>query len=184
LEVLTCPVLGSFLLAVLQVPVTSLNKDLYEDLREVKLRAEQERVGIEIVRKRALRAYELAYNAVLSTTLDNLEVIPEVRAAPETFDWYIEHLLLRVDDAIVENVEYSLVAQVVKGPQQMQWVTMKRLQQGGMRLMGEIVHLKQALRDDDRHVLGRMGGALFDICQVMAIGMSRQLIYAEELLRA
>lgn len=178
-----CPVMESFLLAALNVPVTKLNKDLLESLQEMKLQTEQERVGFLVVSKRALRAYELAFRSVLSTDLRDLEVVPVVRASPNTFDWYLAEMRDHVDDAVVDNMEFAFGVVDKRGSAQAQRVTMRRLQQGGLRLIGETTHLNEALRRYDRQVLGRMGQVLADICSVMAIGMSKQLLFAEQLLR-
>jgi hypothetical protein len=184
---LTDPVLTSFLVGVLtRNPKGPLNKDLISLLAEYSLQAQQERVEIGVVRKRALRAFELAFAAVLSVDLMGLELLPYLRASLETLDIFVDRMRVRVDDAVVFNVELSFGEEAEKkGPKQMKRMEMLRLHAGGLRLLGEVETLRGALKNpDSRYILGVMGVTLASVCADMAIGLSKQALFAEQLLHA
>lgn len=186
MEDLTDHVLTQFLASVIRWnPKGSINKDIINLLEEYQLQAQQERVEIDVVRKRALRAFELAYAAVFSVDLLNLNwAPPDPRASLETLDTFVDRLRVRVDDAVVFNVELSFGEQVEqKGPKQMKKMEMQRLHKAGVLLLDKVGILFRVLREPEgRYVAGELGEVLSYVCQNMAIGLSKQAMFAEQLL--
>lgn len=194
MDKLTCPVLEAFLALVTETPTTTINRDVHQDLLEVGRLALKEEIDLEVVRRRALRAYELSFTAVLSVDLLQLNTTYEVRASEGTFDWFLRTLHANVDEAVVDNMEYALGDQAnSRGPSQMRRVTLKRMHRAGVRLIDETPLLREALlthpvRGPQTHAsrlaLGKMGIVLADVSNVMVVGLSRQLGYAHELLHS
>jgi hypothetical protein len=181
-----CPIIGHFASRVLtyyENPGSHLNGDLLVLLEETLSKSQQEYPMRECLLRRSFRAFEFAYAAVYSDHISTLLDVPNSRASFETMPFMLEILSKTQDDVIVFDMEAKMNDEKITGRRQLEFTKKERIRLGAAVV---IPCGKWILEMASTAILTdffRIGDMLQDTSKYMAVGLTTQVKYAEELLR-
>lgn len=189
------PVTMSFLRNLLEHnPKTHQNVDQVDVLNELLQRAQEERVQRNVTIRRAFRVFEIGYSLVLEQNdFRQKSWKPDPRVDIANIGAYEAILQEVVDRGTIYFVEAKLEGNELKeGVDAIRKTKMSRSMKGAERIIDLADGLRWLLTLDDSASMEALqyapggfdlvGNALANVCRIMAIGLTTQIIIAKELM--